>query len=95
MRELNDEGTGGANAEGGLGDLLGGLAGPSEGLGDVVGGLAGGGASGRISGADVRRVVGDEELARIAAELGVSADEAADAVAQVLPEVVRETREKD
>ena len=41
-----------------------------------------------ISGADVRKVVGDEELARIAAELGVSEDEAADAVAQVLPAVV-------
>jgi uncharacterized protein YidB (DUF937 family) len=41
-----------------------------------------------ISGADVRKVVGDEELAKIAAQLGVSEDEAADAVAQVLPAVV-------
>ena len=41
-----------------------------------------------ISGADVRKVVGDEELAQIAAQLGVSEDEAADAVAQVLPTVV-------
>ena len=36
----------------------------------------------------MRKVVGDEELARIAGELGVSEDEAAAAVAQVLPTVV-------
>ena len=128
---------------GGLGDILGGLAGGggsgSGGLGDILSGLTGGGggkggagmggllgsllpmlggllaggglqkilsgfqAKGLsaqadswvgtgenepISGADVREVVGDEEISRIARELGVSEDEAAAAVAQVLPEVV-------
>jgi len=36
----------------------------------------------------VRKVVGDDQIAQIAAQLGVSEDEAADAVAQVLPTVV-------
>jgi uncharacterized protein YidB (DUF937 family) len=129
---------------GGLGDILGSLAGGSGGggLGDILGGLTGGGdgqtgaaagglggllgsllpvlggmlaggglqqvlsgfqANGLsaeadswvgtgenepISGADVRKVVGADELSRIATELGVSEDEAADAVARVLPAVV-------
>lgn len=134
--------TGGAG--GGLGDLLGSLAGgggSGGGLEEIIGGLTGGGggSDGRaggmggllgtllpalggmlaggglqqvlsgfqanglsaqtdswigtgenepISGEDVRKVVGNEELAKIAAQLGVSEDEAADAVAQVLPTVV-------
>jgi len=41
-----------------------------------------------IAGTDVREAVGDEEIASIAERLGVSNDEAADAVAQVLPDVV-------
>lgn len=131
---------------GGLGDLLGGLAGSGGsgggGLGDILSGLTGGGdaqggglpagmgglltallpmlggllaggglqkvlsgfqANGLaaqadswvgtgenepVSGADVRRVVGDDQIEQIAAKLGVSEDEAADAVAQVLPAVV-------
>jgi uncharacterized protein YidB (DUF937 family) len=118
---------GGGGAGGGLGNILGGLAGGGDAVGVQEGGmggllgsllpmlgglLAGGGlqkvltgfqANGLsaqadswvgtgenkpISGADVRKVVGDEELARIASELGVSEDEAAAAVAQVLPTVV-------
>jgi uncharacterized protein YidB (DUF937 family) len=118
---------GGGSGDGGLGDILGGLAGTGGKSGSQAGGmggllgsllpvlgglLAGGGlqkvisgfqanglsaqadswvgtgANEPISGADVRKVIGDEELAKIAAELGVSEDEAADAVAQVLPEVV-------
>ncbi len=128
---------------GGLGDLIGSLAGGATsggGLDDIIGGLTGGGSSGSsaggmggllgsllpalggmlaggglqhvlsgfqanglsaqtdswigtgenqpISGEDVRKVVGDAELARIAAQLGVSEDEAANAVAQILPTVV-------
>ena len=128
---------------GGLGDLLGSLAGGGSsggGLEDIIGGLTGGSGSGGqaggmggllgsllpalggmlaggglqqvlsgfqanglstqtdswigtgenepISGEDVRKVVAPEELAKIAAQLGVSEDEAADAVAQVLPTVV-------
>ena len=38
--------------------------------------------------ADVREALDEGELSRIAQELGVSEDEAADAVAQVLPDVV-------
>jgi uncharacterized protein YidB (DUF937 family) len=128
---------------GGLGDLLGSLAGSGTsggGIDDIIGGLTGGGGSGNqtggmggllgsllpaiggmlaggglqeilsgfqanglsaqtdswigtgenqpVSGDDVRKAVGNDELAKIAAQLGVSQDEAADAVAQVLPAVV-------
>ena len=119
---------GGGGTGGGLGDILGGLTGGGDAQGSsmpggmgglltallpMVGGmLAGGGlqkmlsgfqANGLeakadswigtgenapISGADVRKVVGDDQIAQIAAQLGVSEDEAADAVAQVLPTVV-------
>ena len=41
-----------------------------------------------VAGEDVRNAVGDDEITSIAEKLGVSKDEAADAVAQVLPEVV-------
>ena len=130
---------------GGLGDLIGGLAGGGStgSLGDILGGLGGGtgksgtdglpggmggllgsllpviggmlaggglqkvisgfqanglsaqadswvgtGENAPISGDDVRKAVGAEELAKIAAQLGVSEDEAAAAVAQVLPTVI-------
>ncbi len=128
---------------GGLGDLLGGLAGGAGsggGLEDIVGALTGGdgtegrnggmggllgsllpalggmlaggglqqilsgfqangrateadswlgtGANQPVSGDDVRKAVSSEELAKVAAKLGVSTDEAADALAQILPGVV-------
>lgn len=41
-----------------------------------------------VAGEDVRTAVGDDEIGSIAEKLGVSKDEAADAVAQVLPDVV-------
>jgi uncharacterized protein YidB (DUF937 family) len=145
MSGLDDliKGVAGGSGGGGLGDILGGLAGGGGsgggGLGDILGGLAGGGGGGQaggmggmlgsllpvlggmlaggglqkvlsgfqanglaaqadswvgtgenapISGADVRKAVSPEELSQIAAKLGVSEDEAADAVAQVLPTVV-------
>lgn len=145
MSGLDDLIKGASGGQGGLGDLIGGLAagGGAGGLGDLLGGLAGGGgkpgagglpggmggllgsllpviggmlaggglqkvisgfqANGLsaqtdswvgtgenepISGADVRQAVGDAELTKIAAQLGVSEDEAADAVAQVLPTVI-------
>lgn len=59
-----------------------------NGLGAQAASWVGTGANEPISGADVRKVVGDEELAKIAGELGVSEDDAAAAVAKVLPEVV-------
>ena len=41
-----------------------------------------------VEAADIREALDDQELARIAQQLGVSEDEAAEAVAQVLPDVV-------
>lgn len=41
-----------------------------------------------VDAADIREALDDQELASIAQQLGVSADEAAEAVAQVLPDVV-------
>lgn len=41
-----------------------------------------------VAGADIREAVGDEEITSIAEKLGVSKDEAATAVANVLPDVV-------
>ena len=41
-----------------------------------------------VDAAAIREALDDEELARIAQQLGVSEDEAAEAVAQVLPDVV-------
>ena len=133
----------GIGGSGGLGDLLGGLAGSSSsggGLEDIVGALTGvDGAGGRaggmggllgsllpelggmlaggglqqilagfranglaaqtdswiatgdnqaVSGDDVRKALGPDEIAKTATRLGVSADEAADALAQLLPRVV-------
>ena len=46
------------------------------------------GANEPVDAADVKEALDDEELAEIARQLGVSEDEAADAVAQVLPDVV-------
>lgn len=41
-----------------------------------------------VDGADIREALDGEELAKIAQQLGVSEDEAAEAVAHVLPDVV-------
>jgi uncharacterized protein YidB (DUF937 family) len=41
-----------------------------------------------VDGADIKAALDEGELAQIAQQLGVSEDEAADAVAQVLPDVV-------
>ena len=73
-------------AGGGLQQVLSGF--QANGLSAQTDSWIGTGANKPISGEDVRKVVGDEELAKIAAQLGVSEDEAADAVAQVLPTVV-------
>ena len=55
--------------------------------------MVGTGANEPISAA-TSQVVGDEELAKIAGELGVSEGEAAAAVAQVLPAVVDGSRRR-
>jgi len=77
---------GGLLAGGGLQKVLSGF--QAKGLSAQADSWVGTGENEPISGADVREVVGDEEISRIAQELGVSVDEAAAAVAQVLPEVV-------
>ena len=41
-----------------------------------------------VAGADVREALDDDEITSIATKLGVSEDEAAEAVARVLPDVV-------
>jgi uncharacterized protein YidB (DUF937 family) len=41
-----------------------------------------------VDAADIREALDDQELSRIAQQLGVSEDEAAEAVAQVLPDVI-------
>ena len=77
---------GGMLAGGGLQRVISGF--EANGLSAQAASWVGTGENAPISGADVRKVVGEEELAKIAADLGVSEDEAADAVAQVLPTVV-------
>jgi uncharacterized protein YidB (DUF937 family) len=73
-------------AGGGLQKVLASL--QENGLGTQAQSWVGTGANEDISAANIRRVLGDEQLARIAGELGVSKNDAAAAVAKVLPEVV-------
>jgi uncharacterized protein YidB (DUF937 family) len=77
---------GGMLAGGGLQKVLSGF--EANGLSAQADSWIGIGENEPISGADIRKVVGDEELTKIATQLGVSEDEAAAAVAQVLPAVV-------
>ncbi len=77
---------GGMLAGGGLQQVLSGF--QANGLSAQTDSWIGTGENKPISGEDVRKVVAPEELAKIAAQLGVSESEAADAVAQVLPTVV-------
>ena len=49
------------------------------------------GANEPVDAADIREALDDQELKSIAQQLGVSEDEAAEAVAQVLPDVVDQT----
>ena len=73
-------------AGGGLQQVLSGF--QANGLSAQTDSWIGTGENRPISGEDVRKAVAPEELQKIAAQLGVSTDEAADAVAQVLPTVV-------
>jgi uncharacterized protein YidB (DUF937 family) len=77
---------GGLLAGGGLKNVLAGF--EANGLGAQAASWVGTGANAPISGADVEKVVGHEQLAGIAGKLGVSESDAAAAVAQVLPAVV-------
>ena len=73
-------------ANGGLTKLLSGLR--SNGKEEEADSWLAKGENRPVAGKDVRNAVGEEDIARIAEKLGVSEDEAADAVAQVLPDVV-------
>ncbi len=93
---------GGGGSSGGMGALLpvlGGLL-ASGGLSKIMGGMKASGLSAQadswvgtgenqpVSPADLEKVVGKEEMQRIAQQLGVSESEAAEAVSKALPEVV-------
>jgi uncharacterized protein YidB (DUF937 family) len=71
---------------GGLQKVLAGF--QENGLAEQAGSWLGTGPNEPINGDDVRKVVGSEELTKIAGRLGVSEDEAASALAEVLPAVV-------
>jgi len=73
-------------ASGGLSKLLGSL--KANGLSSQADSWTGTGANEPIDADQVRAALGEEELSSIAGKLGVGNDEAAAAVAQVLPQVV-------
>jgi uncharacterized protein YidB (DUF937 family) len=73
-------------ANGGLGRILSGF--QQQGLGAEADSWVGTGANEPVTGAQVEGVIGSDEIARIAEQLGVSPQEAADAIAEVLPQMV-------
>jgi uncharacterized protein YidB (DUF937 family) len=73
-------------ASGGLSKILGGL--KANGLSAQADSWVGTGANQPVSGRDVEQAVGREQIQQTAQQLGVSESQAADAVAQALPEVV-------
>ena len=80
----NGQGRGGAG--GGLGDLIGQFT--RGGMGDVIGSWIGPGQNAPISGDQLSNVLGSNTISDLAAQLGLSNDEAAGQLSQVLPEVV-------
>ena len=80
----NGQGRGGAG--GGLGDLIGRFT--RGGMGDVIGSWIGPGQNAPISGDQLSNVLGTDTISDLAAQLGVSNDEAAGQLSQVLPEAV-------
>jgi uncharacterized protein YidB (DUF937 family) len=77
---------GGLLAGGGLNKIMGGL--KANGLSAQADSWVGTGANQPVSAGDVEKVVGKEEMQKIAQQLGVSESEAAEAVSKALPEVV-------
>ena len=73
-------------ASGGLSKILGGL--KANGLSAQADSWVGTGPNQAVSGRDVEQAVGQEEMQQIAQQLGITESQAADAVAQALPEVV-------
>jgi uncharacterized protein YidB (DUF937 family) len=94
-----DRGGGGGGAMGALLPILAGFL-ASGGLSKIMGGLKANGLSAQadswvgtgsnqpVSGRDVEQAMGREQIQQIAQQLGVSEPQAAEAVAQALPEVV-------
>jgi uncharacterized protein YidB (DUF937 family) len=77
---------GGLLAGGGLEKLLSGF--QQQGHGEKADSWIGTGPNEPVSSGEVRDVLGDQQLAEIAQKLGISEDQAADALAEALPEVV-------
>ena len=80
----NGQGRGGAS--GGLGDLIGKFT--QGGLGDVIGSWVGHGQNAPISGDQLSNVLGSDMISDLAAQLGLSNEEAAGQLSQMLPQVV-------
>jgi uncharacterized protein YidB (DUF937 family) len=76
----------GVLASGGLSTIMGGL--KANGLTAEAESWVGTGANKPVSGRQVEQAVGQEQIQEIAKQLGVSEEQAADAVAKALPEVV-------
>jgi uncharacterized protein YidB (DUF937 family) len=76
----------GVLASGGLNKIMGGL--KTNGLSAQADSWVGTGANEAVSGRDVEQAMGKEQIQQIAQKLGVSESQAADAVAQALPQVV-------
>lgn len=77
---------GGMLAGGGLSKLLSGF--QANGLSSQADSWVGTGPNEPVTGGQVEQVIGDDEIAQIAERLGVSHEEAAQAIAEVLPQVV-------
>jgi uncharacterized protein YidB (DUF937 family) len=76
----------GVLASGGLSKIMGGL--KANGLTSEAESWVGTGANKPVSGRQMEQAVGQEQMKEIAKQLGVSEEQAADAVAKALPEVV-------
>jgi uncharacterized protein YidB (DUF937 family) len=73
-------------ASGGLSRILGGL--KANGLSAQADSWVGTGANEPVSGKDIEQAAGREQIQQVAQQLGVSESQAAEVVAQALPEVV-------
>jgi uncharacterized protein YidB (DUF937 family) len=73
-------------ASGGLSKIMGGL--KANGLSAQADSWVGTGANEPVSGKDIEQAAGREEIQKVAQQLGISESQAADALAQALPEVV-------
>ena len=71
---------------GGLNKILSGL--QQQGKGSQAASWVGTGDNEAVSGADLEQVIGSDQISAIAEQLGISNEQAADAVAEVLPQVV-------